>query len=448
METNRIEYKREITPFIEKEIIAFLNYKEGGAIYIGVEDNGTILGLKNADKDALVLKDKIKNNIRPSALGLFDIILEEKENKSIIKVILASGSEKPYYYTKYGMTPKGCFVRTGTAAEQMTQNHIDNLFSKRIRNSISVIKSPFQQLTFSQLKIYYQEIGIELPNKFAQNLELISEQNKYNYVAYLVSDKNNLSIKVAKYASEDRTDLIESNEYGYESLVKATQQVLNRFELENSTFTKISSKQRNQEQLFNAIALREAIINAFVHNDYSKEAAPKFEFFPNRIEITSAGGLPEGLNKEEFFEGFSVPRNQQLIRIYKDLRLVEQLGSGIPRILNAYNKECFAFFDNHLRTTFPFINNLKGGPISGPVSGPVSGPIDKKIAHLKDLSDRQKIILSLIKKDPRISKSKISMRIKINESAIQKHINTLKEKGYILRIGGNRGYWKLNLTKK
>ena len=94
--------------------------------------------------------------------------------------------------------------------------------------------------------------------------------------------------------------------------------------------------------------------------------------------------------------------------------------------------------------TFPFINHLKGGPIGGPVGG----PIDKKIEDLKDLSDRQKIILDLIKKDPRVSKSKNSMKIKINESAIQKHLNTLNEKGYILRLGGNRGYWQLNLTKK
>ena len=57
METNRIEYKREITSFIEKEIIAFLNYKEGGIIYIGIEDNGTILGLKNADEEFHILPD-------------------------------------------------------------------------------------------------------------------------------------------------------------------------------------------------------------------------------------------------------------------------------------------------------------------------------------------------------------------------------------------------------
>jgi predicted HTH transcriptional regulator len=105
--------------------------------------------------------------------------------------------------------------------------------------------------------------------------------------------------------------------------------------------------------LWNAIALREAIINAIVHNDYSHEVTPKFEIFDDRIEITSAGSLPDLLSQEEFFEGFSMPRNQEMMRIFKDIELVEHLGSGIPRILEAYPKECFKFTENFLRMTFP-----------------------------------------------------------------------------------------------
>ena len=72
----------------------------------------------------------------------------------------------------------------------------------------------------------------------------------------------------------------------------------------------------------------------------------------NHIEITSAGSLPDMLSKEEFFEGFSMPRNQEMMRIFKDLDLVEHLGSGIPRILEAYSTDCFRFTENFLRMTF------------------------------------------------------------------------------------------------
>lgn len=131
--------------------------------------------------------------------------------------------------------------------------------------------------------------------------------------------------------------------------------VLDKIELENRTLTQITSKERIEKRLWNAIALREAIINAFVHNDYTREVAPKFEIFQDRIEITSVGSLPEGLSESEFFEGFSIPRNKELMRIFKDLDLVEQLGSGIPRILESYGKECFHFSENFLRMVFPSI---------------------------------------------------------------------------------------------
>ena len=110
-ETNRIEYKRELTKEvdIEKEVIAFLNYREGGVIYIGIEKTGKTIGVTDVDSDMLKLKDRIKNNILPSALGLFDIVTEEHEGKHIIKVIVAGGSEKPYFKKKYGMTEKGAF---------------------------------------------------------------------------------------------------------------------------------------------------------------------------------------------------------------------------------------------------------------------------------------------------------------------------------------------------
>jgi predicted HTH transcriptional regulator len=95
------------------------------------------------------------------------------------------------------------------------------------------------------------------------------------------------------------------------------------------------------------------VINAIVHNDYSFEVPPKFEIFPDRLEITSAGRLPESLTKEEFFSGISIPRNKELMRIYRDVELVESLGSGIPRILKAYGEDCFTFTDNFIRIILP-----------------------------------------------------------------------------------------------
>jgi len=73
------------------------------------------------------------------------------------------------------------------------------------------------------------------------------------------------------------------------------------------------------------------------------------ESYRTELKLT----LPDLLSQEEFFEGFSIPRNQEMMRIFKDLELVEHLGSGIPRILEAYSQDCFRFTENFLRMTFP-----------------------------------------------------------------------------------------------
>jgi ATP-dependent DNA helicase RecG len=243
-ETNRIEYKQElnIDVDIEKEVIAFLNYHEGGIIYIGINKQGKVLGVSDIDSDMLKIKDRIKNNISPSAMGLFDVVAENKEGKELIKIIVAGGTEKPYFKKKFGMTEKGCFIRTGTAAEPMPQTMIDKLFAARTRNSLGKIRSNRQDLTFEQLKIYYQEKGLNLTKYFKQNLELLTEEYKLNYLAYLLADENGTSIKVAKYSGTDRVDLIENNEYGYCSLIKATKRVIDKLELENKTISKITIK--------------------------------------------------------------------------------------------------------------------------------------------------------------------------------------------------------------
>ena len=165
-ETNRIEFKRELSEGLEKEVVAFLNYREGGIIYIGIDKEGKIVGVQDADGDQLKIKDRLKNNIRPSALGLFDIVSEERDGKEILKIIVASGSEKPYHLKKYGMSEKGCFIRLGSAAEPMSQKLIEELFASRTRNSIGKIKAHRQDLNFEQLHIYYQEKQKPLNKQF------------------------------------------------------------------------------------------------------------------------------------------------------------------------------------------------------------------------------------------------------------------------------------------
>jgi predicted HTH transcriptional regulator len=444
-ESNRIEYKRELTNGLEKEVVAFLNYREGGIIYIGIDKNGSVVGLQDSDTIQLKIKDRLKNNIHPSCLGLFDVVNEQREGKDIIKLIIASGYEKPYYLKKYGMTAKGCYLRVGSASEPMDKDMIEDLFSRRTRDSLGKIVSNKQDLAFQQLKIYYQENGFDLNDSFLKNLDLYTPDEKFNYVAYLLADVNSASVKVAKYAGTNKADLIENEEYGFCSLLKATNSVLDKLDIENKTYTKITGKaERSERKMINSRALREALINAMVHNDYTKEVTPVVEIYSDRLSITSYGGLVHGLSKEEFFAGRSIPRNRELMRVFSDLKLVEQLGSGVHRILDVYDESIFKISDNFLEICFPFeqdyLDSLKGGAIGGVIGGAIGSAID-------DLTDRQRDVLNLIIENNRISYKAIADKLGINESAVIKHIKALRDKEAIVRIGGTRGYWEIKDEK-
>jgi len=153
IETNRIEYKLKLTDNLEKEITAFLNYKDGGIVYIGIDSAGKAVGCENPDDIQLKVKDKLKHNISPSCLGLFEVILEKVDDKDVIKIVIASGREMPYYIKKYGMSPKGCYIRIGSSSEPMDSTMIEDLFSRRVRNSLSSIRFQRQDLTFEQIKL-------------------------------------------------------------------------------------------------------------------------------------------------------------------------------------------------------------------------------------------------------------------------------------------------------
>lgn len=260
-ESNRVEFKSELNDKLEKEVVAFLNNQEGGILYIGLDDDGRPTGLADLDSTQLKIADRIKNNILPSTLGLFDIVTEVVEGITVIKVLISSGLEKPYYIKKSGMSPSGCYTRIGTSSQPMTTAMIDDLYARRIHTTLRNIPSPRQDLKFAQLRIYYQERGLELDQQFASSLELLTPDGKYNYIAYLLADENGVSIKVAKYAGTDKVDLIENEEYGYCSLVKATNSVLDKMKIENVTHAKVTSTRRIEKNLIDPVAMREAIVS-------------------------------------------------------------------------------------------------------------------------------------------------------------------------------------------
>jgi len=340
------EFQPQLSETFEKEVIGFLNTSDGGVIIIGVNEKGKVLGINEADILQLKIKYRLKNNISPTTTGLFDVAVETQNSKKTIKIMIASGREKPYYLSKKGMSSKGCFIRINKENEPMDDFMIKNLFAKRAEHSICNIKSRYQKLTFEQLKSYYQTMGstqIEQPPK---DLDLFTKERQYNYCAYLLSDKNDCSIKIDEYKGTNRVNLIENEELGLCCIVKSTIELLDKL--------KIKTNPLRDKSDVEIVAVREAVINAIVHNDYSSGIPPKFELFSDRIEITSVGAIAQGLSEENFFMGRCAPYNKELMRVFRDLGWVAQKGAGIKLILQNNPKSVYHFSENNIRIVLPY----------------------------------------------------------------------------------------------
>lgn len=432
IENSRVEFKTKLVDDLEENIIGFLNSKYGGNIYIGVADNGKIIGLNgNIDLLQRKIKDRIISNIEPSVLGLFDIEVLETDNKKYLNIIVARGLEKPYHLKGMGMTPDSCFIRIGSSNERMDEHLINKLFRERTKNSLKNIVSPNQNLTFRDLKIYYTEKGFDVGENFEKQLDFYTADGKYNYVAYLLADENRVSIKVAKYAGTDVDELIENYEFGYCSLVKATHRVLEKFITENKIFAKITYPERKEQPMYDYKAVREVIINAIVHNDWSNEYPPKFEFFSDRLEVSSFGGIQNEFTEEEFLQGYSAPKNPELMRVFKDLELVEHLGTGIRRILKRYDKSIYRFFPHFIIVSIKYNeNNFK------------YNNQNVNVMPYLNLTKVQEGIISLIEDRPSITQEEMAKLLGVTSRTIRNHIKYLVDKEYITRIGADKnGKW-------
>lgn len=445
-ETNYIEFKERFNDDIEKEAVAFLN-SDGGKIYIGIKNDGTIAGV-TGDVDALLLKikNRLLDNISPSIMGLCSIETEKIDNRTIIIISLKKGHELLYYIKNKGISESGCFIRIGTSAQPMTRDMIYNLQSRIIPRTLITLESPDQDLEFGDLFIHYKANKKPLDEKtFDKTLDFRTKNGKYNYLAYLMADNNKISIRLGRfYDSDDNFELLEKGiDYGYGCLITGLKKLLDRMGVENITLSKLTgAAERLDKRLVDNKSLREVIINAFMHNDYSTGMLPICEIFQNRFAVRSYGGLLPELTKEAFFDGVSRYRNPEIVRIFKDLDITEGLGFGIRKILKIYDRNIFKFGDEYLYVQLHFDKEV------------MDSRNENKLKNNSDTKEQGKIeskteILRLIKENPFITIPELSKRINLSDAGVRKNISILKSDGRIHRIGSNKlGHWEILKDKK
>lgn len=441
VETDKVEFKEKVNDTLAKEIESFLN-TDGGAIYIGICDDGKIIGVDNADDALRKISDVISDQIEPNAIDCVRPEVEFKGDKIVIKINVNKGYSPLYCIKKYGFSPNGCHYRIGTTCKSMTLEMIRNKFEQGLSNIDAMVlqESYHQDLKFAKLKLLLLESGYHIDDiSFERNFKLRTTNGYYNYLAELLADDNTIPFIFVKFKGYDKTVFSERKDYGNQCIILAYEKMKERLSIENISKTITNPRPRRDIYLFDMDAVNEALVNAIVHNDY-RITDPQVALFHNRLEILSHGGLPYGLTKDEFFKGISKPRNKQLMDIFSRLGIVEHTGHGVPKIVEKYGEGAFEISSSYIKVIIPFNEEVMYNNESTVLM--LNDSMTDLISRQYD--NKEIIVLNEIKRNPKITAKQISISTNIPFRTVQRHIANLKDKGIIRRNGDNRnGYWEL-----
>lgn len=432
IESNKIELKAKYTNQIVKEILAFMN-ADGGKIYIGINDDGSVCGAQKIDKTLRKISDVITTQIEPNAIANVKTELETIDGLPVVVVNVKKGISPLYCIKKYGFSSNGCPIRIGSCCKEMSETQIKERYKLRFFDDDIIVSSPtnLKTLSFFTLKNSYLEMGYKLnDNSFEANLKLINNNGDYNVMAELLSDNNRYSLIFVKFSGTNKASISQRSDYGNKSIIFGLTQMMNRIASENICISDTSVRPRIDTYLFDYDSVNEAIVNAIVHNDWSI-AEPQVSFFKDRIEILSHGGLPHALSLEDFYRGISKPRNIKLMQIFSDLNIVDHTGHGVPIIIEKYGQRAFEISDNHIIVTIPFDLKVMESRNVGVNVG-------------ADLNEAERKILELILNDPTLTAARLSIEIGKTKRTAERHLKSLQEKGYIERSGSDKsGNWKI-----
>lgn len=357
-ENMNTEFKEVYVSDIKKEVIAFAN-TEGGTLYIGISDNGKIIGLDNPDfvmqQTANALKDGIKPDVMPF-VKITDIILEDKK---VIKIEISTGTNKPYYLSDKGLKPSGVFVRKGSSSQPVSDDAIRELIIQTNGKTYETGRSMNQELSFISFTEKMKERNLDIGVSQFRTLHLIGEDGLYTNLALLLSDQCEHTLKLAVFQGTDKAVFRDRKEFSG-SLLKQLDDIFTAIDIYNKTHSSINGLYRTDKRDYDEESLREALLNCIVHRDYSFSGSTLVNIYDDRIEFVSLGGLVKGLTMEAVYMGVSQSRNMNLAAIFYRMKLIESYGTGIGKICRAYknfsSKPIFESADGAFRLTLPNMN--------------------------------------------------------------------------------------------
>lgn len=358
VENKTIEFKREYVEDIKNTIVAFANC-DGGTLYIGVNDDGTACGIDNVDRTMLRVTNVIRDAVRPDITMFVECSNDVMNEKPIVRVTVQRGTARPYYLHGKGIRPEGVYVRQGASTVPATDAAILNMIKETGGDSYEAARSLDQHLTFIKAADFFKKRGVEFGKAQMRTLHLIGEDDTYTNLAFLLSEQCTHMIKLAVFEGSRKSVFVDRRELSG-SLLEQLEEAFDYIDRYNRTRAEFSGLDRLDMRDYPSEAIRETLLNAIVHRDYSFSGATLISIFEDRIEFVTIGGLVNGITLDDVKLGVSVLRNQYLANIFYRLRLIEAYGTGILKINECYNdyvvKPIIETTGNAFKVTLPNTN--------------------------------------------------------------------------------------------
>ena len=409
-ESRELELKSTITNTFLKTVSAFSNYNSGKIIF-GIDDNGKIIGLENIEELCLDLENKINDNISPKP----DFRFIKDTKKNIITLIVEEGFNKPYLY-------KGkAYKRNDTSTVEVDRIEFNRLTLLGLNQYYEELKARKQDLEFKVLKKELEEKLLlkNFSKDVLKTLNLYDDKNGYNNAAELLADKNTFSgVDIAKFG-KSIDEILDRNLFVNISIILQYQKTLEAFN-RYYKYEQILGSERIEKELIPEKAFREVIANALIHRTWDVNSNIRISMYEDKIEVSSPGGLPSGINEKEYLNGqISQLRNPILANIFFRLKYIEMFGTGIRRINESYKnftvKPNFEIFENSIKVTLPIIRTELF------------------------LTTDERIIMDILEKGNILSSSEILEKVEFKKDKLNRILKNLIQKNYIDVIGNGRG---------
>ena len=414
-----LELKRQVVDDIRKTVIAFAN-TDGGTIYVGIGNDGEIIGVREIDDEMLKISNMVRDTIKSDITLFVSCSSEEIDGKPVIKIVVNKGTESPYYLAVKGLRPEGVFVRQGASSVPATESAIRRMIRETDGDSYENMRSLNQNLTFDAAKKEFRERKVPFGVNQYKTLKIVNADGIYTNLGLILSDQCVHTIKAAVFDGTTKAVFMDRREFDG-SLLKQLNEIFEYISQYNKIRAEYTGLHRVDKRDYPEEALREALLNSLVHRDYGYSASTLISIFDDRIEFISVGGLVKGISINDMMLGVSMTRNENLAHIFYRLTLIEAYGTGVPKILRSYDdypkKPSFEASENAFKTTLPNKNIENGQNL---------------------LSEKEQIVIDLAAREKEISRKDVEETLKVSQTMSGRIIKHLVNKGILRVVGGGK----------